>query len=517
MILHQHADQIVSLKLSRNPMIDLPLDFVEACTSLSDLRLSNMSMRKVPGNLTAAKQLKRLDLSSNHIKVKELEGGRLHKIPELKALYLQNNLLKDLPTTFANFMNLRALNVSNNRLRVIPEVVMKIRTLQEFDASFNSLETLPDNIGDLTGLQRFSFLGNSISKIPNSFFKLRYLEYVDCRRNQIGDLGIVMNLPRLETLHADHNAIHLLDLSMGEKLVKVDVSHNEITQVMISLPPFGSTSRYLTILDLSNASLTTLDGGVLDKLTTLTTLKIQHNSLSYLPDTIQDLVHLETLICYENRLQKLPDTIGKLTKLKVLDAHNNNLRDVPETIWNCSSLSCLNLSSNFLTTFPPPSIIPLHGHPIPSPNGQIVVELPKVYNHEHVISNHLYPPLSFSLLNLSISENRFSSNLEALRNIAFLRSLLSLNLSYNDISDLPSGFFRGMVKLEEIYVCGNEITTLPAEDLGGLRELKVLFLSGNKLTVLPAELSRLKKLKKIDVSNNNLRYNINNYEFDWNW
>ena len=68
-----------------------------------------------------------------------------------------------------------------------------------------------------------------------------------------------------------------------------------------------------------------------------------------------------------------------------------------------------------------------------------------------------------------------------------------------------------------MYLCGNGITSLQADDFVRMRELRVVFLSGNKLTVLPAELTRLEHLRVIDVSNNNLRYNINNHEFDWNW
>ncbi|KAF5348107.1 hypothetical protein D9756_010796 [Leucocoprinus leucothites] len=524
-VLHQHADQIISLKLSRNPMIDLPLDFIEACTALRDLRLSNMSMRKVPANLTAAKWLQRLDLSSNYIKVRELEGGRLHKIPELLSLFLQNNLLKDLPSTFANLETLTTLNISNNRLRSIPEVVTKIKTLRDLDVSFNYLESLPENIGDLFQLDRFLFLGNSVPQIPDSFYKLRHLEYVDCRRNQIVDLTIVMNLPRIKILYADHNAIHLLDLSMGRNINIVDVSHNEITQVVVSLPPFGSASRLLTSLDLSHASLTTLDAGVLDKLVTLKILKLQHNSLSYIPDTLGELVELEELYCFENRLIKLPETIGKLKKLKVLDAHGNNLREVPGTIWDCGCLERLNLSTNFVTTFPPPTIIPMHGQQVLQQDGAMKGgEVPEDYNPMHVILGHLYPPLSFSLIALYLSENRISSyppdspgNL-GLRNMAFLRSLHSLNLSYNEITDFPPGFFRNLApKLREVYLCGNGITSLQSDDFVRMRELRVVYLSGNKLTVLPAELTRLEQLRVIDVSNNNLRYNINNYEFDWNW
>ncbi|KAF9449578.1 hypothetical protein P691DRAFT_667167 [Macrolepiota fuliginosa MF-IS2] len=514
-VLHQHADQIISLKLTRNPMIDLPLDFLEACTQIRDLRLSNMSMRRIPAGLAAAKQLRRLDLASNYIKLKRLEEGRLHRIPELMSLYLQNNLLKDLPTSFAEFEFLATLNVSNNQLKVIPDVVTKIATLNDLDVSFNALETLPLNIGDLHALERFLCVGNMISEVPNTFCRLKGLEYVDCRRNRIVDLTVVMNLPRLKSLFADHNAIHLLDLSVGLSLTTVDVSHNEITRVIVSLPPFDSASLCLTMLDLSNASLTILGPGVLDKLTTLRVLKLQHNTLSYIPDTLGELAQLEALYCYDNRLIKLPDTIGKLARLKLVDAHNNNLREIPTTIWHCSALTNLNLSSNFVVTFPVPTIIPIQGEPVSSVNGH-TVEVPEEYNHDHVILGHLYPPLSFSLEYLFISENKLSDS-EGLQNIAFLRALLAINLSYNEIDNLPTGFFRGMPKLREVYLCGNEMPTLPAEDLGRLRGLHTLYLSGNKLTVLPMELSRLNQLVVIDVSNNDLRYNVNNHEFDWNW
>ncbi|KAJ3561557.1 hypothetical protein NP233_g10120 [Leucocoprinus birnbaumii] len=509
-VLHQHADQIISLKLSPKPH------------DRSSPRLHRSMYRAARPPIIQHVNAK--DLSSNYIKVRELESGRLHKIPELNALFLQNNSLKDLPSTFSNFQNLSALNLSNNRLKAIPEVVTQIKTLRDLDVSFNDLETLPDNIGDLTQLDRFLFLGNTVPKIPDSFYNLRRLEYVDCRRNQLVDLTIVMNLPRLKHLYADHNAIHLLDLSMGGNITTVDVSHNEITQVVVSLPPFGSTSRYLTSLDLSHASLTTLDANVLDKLITLKTLKLQHNSLSYIPDTLGELVELEELYLAENRLIILPDTIGNLKKLRVLDVHGNNLREVTGAIWDCGRLEWLNLSSNFVITFPPPTIIPIHGqHSVNGLTSATTKELPKEYNEDHVILGHLHPPLSFSLTSLYLSENRISSHPDSpgilgLRNISFLRSLSILNLSYNEITDFPQGFFRSLAsKLREVYLCGNGITSLQSDDFARMRELRVVFLSGNKLTVLPAELTRLDHLEVIDVSNNNLRYNINNYEFDWNW
>ena len=71
--------------------------------------------------------------------------------------------------------------------------------------------------------------------------------------------------------------------------------------------------------------------------------------------------------------------------------------------------------------------------------------------------------------------------------------------------------------IEEIYLSGNKLTTLPTEDLHRLTSLTVMFLNGNKLQVLPSELGKLKSLTVLDVGSNMLKYNINNWEFDWNW
>ncbi|KAF8179042.1 hypothetical protein K438DRAFT_1843469, partial [Mycena galopus ATCC 62051] len=47
--------------------------------------------------------------------------------------------------------------------------------------------------------------------------------------------------------------------------------------------------------------------------------------------------------------------------------------------------------------------------------------------------------------------------------------------------------------------------------------LSTLFLNGNQLQTLPQELGKVKSLTVLDVGSNSLKYNINNWEFDWNW
>ena len=106
---------------------------------------------------------------------------------------------------------------------------------------------------------------------------------------------------------------------------------------------------------------------------------------------------------------------------------------------------------------------------------------------------------------------------DVLHPLTLMRELRVLNLSFNDIQELPSTFFKNFLLLEEIYLSGNKLTSIPTEDLHRLAHLNVLFLNGNKLQVLPQELGKIVSLTVLDVGSNSLRYNINNWEFDWNW
>ena len=132
MDLYPHAEAIVVLSLSRNPMLDIPRDFVERCITLRELRLSMMAMKRVPTSIRDCKTLHRLDLSSNRIT--DLDDAGLASIP-LRALKLQNNGMERLPLYFSE-LRLRELNISNNKFRQLPDVVCKITSLIDLDISF---------------------------------------------------------------------------------------------------------------------------------------------------------------------------------------------------------------------------------------------------------------------------------------------------------------------------------------------------------------------------------------------
>ncbi|KAF7293264.1 Adenylate cyclase [Mycena chlorophos] len=521
-VLHQHADSIVSLRLSRNPMIEIPLDFIQSCTTLRELRLSHMAMKKVPHSLRHSSTLTRLDLSCNRIAT--LDEAYLDEIPGLTTLYVQNNRLERLPWNFPRMRRLITLNISNNKFRTFPKGVSDLTGLRDLDISFNLIAELPEDVGKLAALERLVIVGNRVTRLPDEFSQLGSLSELDCRRNQIGDLTVASMLPKLETLSADHNALHDLAMSVGPCLTSLDASHNEITQLSIVRGPVGRSPLGLTSLDLSNAKLSLLDEYTLSQLTALRKLKLDCNEIRVIPESLGELRWLEFLSCADNALVELPASIGRLQKLEVLDVHNNSLRELPVGLWNCASLTRLNVTSNLLVLWhdpPPPTATPVDEEPPPFPDhvspelSSTGIVFPPNRKPSVISLDADIPPLAHSLESLYLGENRFTD--EVLLPLMLLKELRVLNLSFNDIQDMPPTFFRRLTKLEEVYLSGNALMNIPSEDLPKLTRLTTLFLNGNRLQTLPQELGKVKSLTILDVGSNLLKYNINNWEFDWNW
>ncbi|EIW63579.1 uncharacterized protein TRAVEDRAFT_161932 [Trametes versicolor FP-101664 SS1] len=511
--LYAHADAIVSLNLSRNPMLEIPLDFIQACTTLRELRLSHMALKKVPQSVRHCRTLQRLDLSCN--RMTDLDDAGLEKIPQLRHLKLQNNRMDALPKYFVGMHELRDLNISNNKFKDVPSVVCGLQSLVDLDVSFNMITVLPQQLGQLTQLEHFIIVGNQVSRIPEMFANLRSLRVLDCRRNPIVDISVVCTLPKIEQLLADHNSMHALDVSFGPSLKELDASHNDITQLTLVPGPLGLPYA-LTTLNLSHAKLSTLDDMALAQLTALEVLHIDHNSIRSLPESMGGLSRLKHLSCSNNHLFMLPSSIGRLQWLEKLEAHNNDLSELPMSLWNCSSLQVINVTSNVISTWSlPPGSIDLDVAVSHAWGSSSVSLLSDRKGSSSSIAGSSLPALASSLEELYVGENSLTA--DSLHPLALLKELEVLNLSFNSIQQLPSSFFRNLVKLRELYLSGNDISAIPTENLQHMVSLEVLFLNGNKLQTLPREISKLTKLSVMDVGSNVLKYNINNWEFDWNW
>ena len=187
----------------------------------------------------------------------------------------------------------------------------------------------------------------------------------------------------------------------------------------------------ITELDLSSASITSLQAGDFSGLPALTRLLLEDNQLSILPAGVfAGLSALTDLHLYANRLNSVPaDVFSGLSSLRALHLSINPLSSVPADVFSgLSSLRALDLQLNQLSSLP---------------------------------------------------EGVFSG----------LSSLRSLILNGNQLSSLPAGVFSGLSSLRSLILYGNQLSSLPDGVFAGLSSLTGLSLDDNLVDPLPVTVS----------------------------
>lgn len=497
--LFKHANAIVGLNLSRNPKLDVPSDFIALCTHLRELRLCYMAMKRVPQSVSQCPSLTYLDVSNNRIV--DLENSSLDRLNMLTDLKAHNNRLYSLPAYFGKLSSLRFLNISNNKFDTLPEVLCEATSLNDLDISFNMISSLPDSIGKLVSLERLVLLANPISTLPATFSDLRKLQELDCRRCMLGDIAILSKLPELKTLQCDHNNATILD---GEfrNLQMLTACRNSLTRLKLT-----GTKSTLVSLNVSHAKISSLGPEFFDALGACETLILDNNQIKSLSDGFAQLTNLRKLSIRNNHLTSLPSSIGLLQRLHTLDLANNSLASLPNTIWNCAQLIVLNVTSNLISEFPLPQV---QEQSLPDDFGRKMSVWSKATSMGRVV-----PPMSDSLQELFMGDNKLGD--DVFSPLSLLSELRVLNLSFNDLYEIPALTLSKCESLEELYLSGNGLSSLPGEDFEKLANLKTLFVNSNKLQTIPAELGKIKHLEALDVSSNMLKYNVTNWPYDWNW
>ena len=568
--LYQKATEIVSLNLSRNLSLDVPKDFIQGCTNLREIKYTGNETWKLPPSLSLASRLTMLDVSNNRLE--QLEHAELWKLQSLISLRLANNKLTQLPRYFGQYRALRSLNISSNSLTEFPEFLGDIKTLVDLDVSFNSISALP-SIGQLVCLERLWATNNKLNgSFPASINALTNLKEIDVRFNALDNIDILAQLPRLEVAMVGHNSISAFNGAFSNIRMLV-LDHNPVTRFSIT-----ATVPSLSVLNLGSAQLNELPDELFVKMPGLIKLILDKNHFVSLSTHFGKLSKLEYLSVARNNLNSLPVEIGLLTELRYLDLRENNLNRLPSQIWHARRLETLNVSSNVLDSFPKPSAAPAPVEQTTTPNitpnlsskrsseelgrlegfaerrpsqasGMLSASgsprsvdsrkgsatsfaqnsrkpsaisraategtITPISRKDSSMSNKLLTTFAGSLRHLFLADNRLSD--DSFDELALLPELRILNLSYNELYDIPPRTIRRWQHLTELYLSGNDLTSFPAEDLEEVTSLKVIHINSNKFQTLPAELAKVTKLAVLDVGSNALKYNVSNWPYDWNW
>ncbi|KAJ5889072.1 Adenylate cyclase [Penicillium taxi] len=568
--LYKKSSEIISLNLSRNLSLDVPRDFIQSCINLREIKFIGNEATSVPSSFSLASRLTYLDVSNNLLE--QFDHANLDRLSGLVSIKMANNHLTTLPSYFGGFQYLRSLNMSSNGFKVFPEFLCELTSLVDLDISFNNMEKLT-NIGKLTTLERLWMTNNNITgPLDESFKDLANLKEIDGRFNSITNIDSLSHLPKLEQLVFGHNQISKFRGAFP-KLRSLQMDHCPLTQFDIDAP-----MPTLSTLNLSSCKLSQIRDGMFENLPNTTKLILDKNHLSSVSAQVGKLRRLEHFSIIKNPLSSLPATVGYLVELREFNLRECNLKSLPEEIWHCCKLETLNVSSNLLTTFPKYGSLPpqslgeltpivtpvqtpgISGTPTyeelgpldennlrrpsqnstgagSSPSGSTlnasiapsVGQTRKVSAARSVTadsssvsrkdSNFSQPGMTLtfsgSLRNLYLADNRLEDDI--FRELARLPELRILNLSYNELTELPQGLLKRWPLISELYLSGNELTSLPSDDLEEGSNLKVLHINANRFQVLPAELCKVSKLSILDVGSNGLKYNVSNWPYDWNW
>lgn len=253
-----------------------------------------------------------LVLSNNHLVDSSIKGA-FGGIETLKRLYLDRNLLQNVPTDLP--ASLEELHLDGNKVKVMSEV-----------AWFRC-----------PGLLILSLSNNSLESTSSSF-----------------PVGVLSPLSSLRTLSLSHNRLTSVPLHLPLSLQELYLSGNLIQRFQ---PGIFQGKAQLQVLDLSVNRLTNkgLGKGALINATQLESLNLEGNFLKhvprYLPHSLKtlslegnsissiskaaflSLPHLEHLGLARNKISKVvPGSFRVLPLLHQLDLSHNVLHQVPRQL-----------------------------------------------------------------------------------------------------------------------------------------------------------------------------------------
>ncbi|KAK2907436.1 podocan [Channa argus] len=350
-----HKPKLRSVYLHNNKLTDagLPDDVFNASTNLEILTLSSNFLRVVPKNLPSS--LYRLHVKSN--KLEKIPAEAFHKLPNLRELYLQNNLLSNDGMdneTFSQLSSLECLDLSNNNLSVVPKGLPRNLVLLHLEK--NSIRSLPgDALSSVRNLEYLLLHNNKLrsrSIHPAAFQGLKKLHTLHMHNNLLE--RVPRGLPRrAKTLMLLHNFISEIarnDLTLLYTLTELNLSYNKLTSPKVHREAFRKL-RVLETLDLSGNSLHSMPLGLPRS---LQVLEIKNNQLSSIPEgTLTGMEKLRKLILSDNQLKLNSVYLGawmELSELTTLDLSGNQLSHIPSDL--PESLEYLYLQSNRIASVP---------------------------------------------------------------------------------------------------------------------------------------------------------------------
>lgn len=464
----RRLERLTSLNLSHNKLDNDCADIISQIKTLKDLRLGHNS-------LNGAVPLK------------------LFELPNLEVLDLQNNRLLSLPEATCDLANLRVLNVSGNQLTALPMDALHSLPLTELDASNNAL------------IASIFPLGSNVDGHPT-------LQILDAANNSLAALSFTpfLNMPRLTSLNMTNNHLEALPDTTGWKeLITLAVGDNKISELPVGFTSLQKlrnanfTGNNIRLIDPEVGRMDSLEFFILasnplreKKFLTMSAADIKRDLRSRLaPEDLADMDEPDSPVTVIGDSDRPSGSIWALKNGKLLDLASKDLSDDFNDrlgyFLSSNEVRQIDLQLNKITCIPPALSM-----------GQDlrILDLSCNVMTMDYLSDDLHLP---TLQDLSLSKCRLSS-LEPLIIHLQAPKLTTLNVSANRLAGPLPLLRQTYPQLTTLFAHDNRISSISADALRGLVTIN---LSSNDIAQLPAEVGLLwdEGLRSLEIGANAFR------------
>jgi internalin A len=225
------------------------------------LALYNMKLEQISKIVFELKNLNSLYLEVNLITEIPSEIGQLKNLTELG---LVSNQLTELPAEITQLKNLCQLGLGNNKLRKLPAKITQLKKLDCLGLGLNQFSRFPAEITQLKNLTGMSLNSNQLTKLPAEIGELKKLTGLDLGINHLIELpSEIGQLKDLTTLIFSYNGLTKLPAEIGQlkKIIRLDLGRNELTK----LPAEITQLKNLTELSLKGNPLKSPPPEIIEK------------------------------------------------------------------------------------------------------------------------------------------------------------------------------------------------------------------------------------------------------------
>ncbi|KAM4721345.1 volume-regulated anion channel subunit LRRC8D [Rhinophrynus dorsalis] len=331
-------------------------DAVFELTDLEVLRLELIPEAKIPAKISQMTALQELHLYHCPAKVEQTAFSFLRD--NLKCLHVKFTDVAEIPAWVYLLKNLRELylmgnlNSENNKMIGL-ESLRELRHLKILYVKSN-LTKIPSNITDVAPHLTKLVIHNDGTKLVvlNSLKKMMNvaeLELQNCELERIPHA--IFSLTNLQELDLKANSIRTIEEVISfqhlKRLTCLKLWHNKI----VNIPQSISQVKNLESLYLSNNKLESLPAALFH-LQKLRHLDVSYNCITAIPLEIGLLQNLQHLYVTGNKVDVLPKTLFKCIKLRTLCLGQNCITSIPEKIGHLIQLTHLELKGNCLDHLP---------------------------------------------------------------------------------------------------------------------------------------------------------------------